>query len=187
MDKLIIGIGGAGTNIVEFVRDTFDDEQSLLLITSDKNKFKKRKLKNRIFVGNKDKSKLLNEDAILCNLQQSLPMIESKIKNVDNLILVSGFGGITGKKVTFELLDLALKFKVKTKVIVVIPYKFESDRRKLALQSLELMPDESEYFELIVFDNEMLLNTGKTLSLNDAFNLASIQISKQIRDVFFAG
>jgi cell division protein FtsZ len=103
----IIGIGGCGDNILNFLNTKIDAE--LVTLQSDVKKLNDSKIKTRIKIGNDDK------------------LLDSVLDGADRLFIVAGFGGNTGGKFSIKLTKKAIEKDIAVQNIVILPFMFENE------------------------------------------------------------
>ena len=103
----IIGIGGCGDNILNFLNTKIDVE--LVTLQSDVKKLNDSKIKTRIKIGNDDK------------------LLDSVLDDASKIFVVAGFGGVTGGKFSIALTKKANEKNIEVQNIVILPFEFENE------------------------------------------------------------
>ncbi len=139
----IIGIGGCGDNILNFLNTKIDAE--LVTLQSDVKKLNDSKIKTRIKIGNDDK------------------LLDSVLDGASKIFIVAGFGGNTGGKFSIELTKKALDKNIEVQNIVILPFMFENeDKAKQELEELnKINSNVSVYSNRNIANNE---NKDKKMS-----------------------
>lgn len=156
-DKVVVGIGSASLNVLCSLDSSIIAETQIIFIDNDPESIEKSHFSAIkvfwpsmfLFTEAKDGSPILlswggvhhggYELAILMTLG-SLDVITSVIGSVQSSILVACLGGTFGSGAICVIASMFKHFGVKTRVILQIPYGFESYRRlKLAKESLEII------------------------------------------------
>jgi len=150
----IVGIGGCGNNIVEYLMRSGFNGVDFMCVNIDKEntKYKKR--------------------------------IESILKEVDVLFLIAGMGGVTGTKVTPTIAKLARERSIYTSAIVTMPMEMEGkDRLGIAEKGiLELRNHVNSLIELpntFNFSYKLI----KDIPINDLFYVVNHMASGVIRSL----
>ncbi|MFZ3465002.1 hypothetical protein [Vibrio harveyi] len=177
-NKLIIGVGGAGTNIAHFLVESLNDNSELLLINSDKASLDKHSTLNRIFLDLTLSSETTKPKKITDIVSSVKGEILRYTHNKAHLVIVVGLGGETGSYSASSIVNIVNNDLNNVILIAVLPFHFESSRRHLAEQELSKLTSLSN-IKIISFDNELLMN-NKKMGLTEAFEKANKAILSTI-------
>ncbi|WP_455629597.1 hypothetical protein [Parabacteroides sp.] len=89
------------------------------------------------------------------------------------VILLATLGGKTGNRSVERLTKLFKYFKIPFSAILIVPFKFEEDRRNVALSIVDKMKEVAT--SVHVFDNETL--TPLNLTMKESMQYADREIS----------
>ena len=197
-NTVLIGIGGGGQNIANYIsRESVDlNDLNIISINSDEQALSLSKTKNillckkpllmknigffgRIF------SKKLNfgcgADAEQAKISAHLgeTIIKNQIKNSKKVILVSCFGGGAGTGATPVVAKFAKELGIAVTAVIIYPFKFEGNRRMKRAQEgvLEMKKYTENILELY---NGDLLDTKSDNTLQKEFESANKKISNII-------
>ena len=99
MQNLIIGLGGAGNNIVSYLQEKKLDKSNFLLIQTDANTYRDTIIENKILLDIKKNS----------NIREAFNMKSTNIKKYisssEKVFIVAGLGGMCGSNVLFYLCE----------------------------------------------------------------------------------
>lgn len=174
----IIGIGGGGSNIVEYLSTSSPEVYSSLAINSDK---------KALDIKNVDKKILLKKDNfygcgsnIMCGYSLVTPKVIREIKKFitkkEEAYIFVTLGGGCG---TGSLRAIVQEFKDSTfllNFILITPFKWEGEKkRKRANDAIEEI--KKYYKNVTIFSNDDLLNLGN-LGISECFKIQNEQFKK---------
>jgi len=168
----VIGIGGAGSNIVSSVHSGCKKNVHTVAINTDEASLQKVAAHTKLLVG-KDvtQGKGTNgfpEVGEYCG-ECAKDAIRDVVKGKDLVFVVAGMGGGTGTGIAPIVAKISKEMKSFTFVIAIKPFSFESERAEKARDGVsKLQSIENNVF---VFENDTLLKTGQDLPLGKAFGM----------------
>ena len=133
----MVGIGGAGGNIVARVRNRKIKGVDYLAINTDKQALRMLpKPIKKIAIGKKITAGLgtgMNPDIGRAAAEEDEEIIKNEIKGANIIFALAGFGGGTGTGATPVIVEIARKLGALTIVLATRPFHFEgSERRAIA-------------------------------------------------------
>jgi len=181
--KLVIGVGGCGNNIIRELKNRQDFQQSgyTAIAVNWSDEFKRpdqfseyekiqlgeRQFKNSFSDIRAIKMALISETPPLV-LDRVTPVLE----NLESLIVVAGFGSVTGSFIGLSLANASIKYSIPTLGIWITPFQFEGGRLKYASWLIDQGIVSRSSHHLI--SNEDVLNElGGNVPFLKAFNLAN--------------
>ena len=175
MQNLIIGLGGAGKNIVSYLQKKKINKSNFLLIQTDKNTYRDTIIKNKVLL-DITKTKNIRE---AFNLKSS--DIKKYIKNIEKVIIVAGLGGLCGSNVLFYLGETCSEYNFISHAVVTIPFKYEGAfRSKVANETIEKSKDKFSHFK--IFENQSLFEkANKDTTFTQAFDILNESIYEYVR------
>ena len=175
MQKLIIGLGGAGNNIVSYLKEKKIDNSNFLLVQTDENTYRDTIIENKILLDIKNNSNIREAYYI-----KSID-IKKYIKSSKKVFIVAGLGGFCGSNVLFYLGENSLKYNSISHAIVTIPFKFEGKlRSKVANETIEKSKDKFSHYK--IFENQSLFGQAKKdTTFNQAFDILNESIYEYIK------
>lgn len=168
--KLIIGIGGAGANISQFIVENLNEMSELLLINTDKSSLDRHSTTNRILL-----DLTLSSDAKKSEkIANAASCVESELlkysHDKSDIVIIAGLGGYTGTYAFPSIANLLRNNGKNVTLVVVFPFSFEGSRRRLAEEAFGAFKN-STTINTITFDNDSVM--ARNLSLNDVFRKAN--------------
>ena len=176
MQNLIIGLGGAGNNIVSYLQEKKLDKSNFLLIQTDENTYKDTIIENKILLDIKNNS----------NIREAFNMKSTNIKKYitssEKVFIVAGLGGFCGSNVLFYLGESFSEYNSNNYAIVTKPFKYEGKfRGKVANEIIEKSKDKFSYYK--IFDNQSLFGkANKDTTFTQAFDIMNDSVYKYIEE-----
>lgn len=130
---LVMGVGGAGCNIVARMQETWADGPEVVGINTDTQALAACGLARAFAIGDKTTQGLGTAgDAAAGKLaaDESLSRIQDALANTDLLFLVTGLGGGTGSGACPIIAKAAKQLGILTLGVATLPFPFEGDRRR---------------------------------------------------------
>src|SRR5574344_2267081 len=181
MQKIIIGAGGAGCNIVSQITDSdlyaialFNTDLKSLqkYLSKDTHQLGKQVCQGHSPVGFAQARKAINE---------SREDIQQLIQPFAKIFLVVGLGGNTGTAFTQTLIELVQQAGKELELFLITPLELEAERLKLANDVLAEIP--AQYRKNIYSLAEYAKNTSRQDSLESLLRkVDEIVISKLINE-----
>lgn len=179
----VIGIGGAGCNIVNDIYWTGDCSIEVIAINMDRRALSDVGAHHHINICKKvtrgEGAKGDPELGRSCGKAHSQE-IEEALNGFDVAFIIAGMGGGTGTGVTPVVAEIARKLNMITFVIAINPFSFETARRRVAKEGLRRIR-QSGCINVVV-ENELLLKNRPELSMEKAFQETNRSIFNFIKD-----
>lgn len=170
----LIGIGGAGTNIVDSVIKFGLTGVRYVVCNTDSQALNRSICENKVHLRSADrtsdygaggKPEVGDQSAI-----DSLKEVFTALGDIDMLFITAGAGGGTGSGAAPVIAKAAKKRGILTLGFVTRPFDFEgASRSRIADETVEKMQESVDC--LVVAKNQQLLNIHKTANLKLAFEL----------------
>lgn len=172
----VIGVGGAGGNIINSMMDKGIDGVQFIAINTDAQALEMSQADVKIQIGKNITKGLgagMKEDVGFKAVEESRDEIEKMLEGSDMVFITAGMGGGTGTGAAPAIAHIAKAMNTLVVAIVTKPFVFEGKpRMKLAESGVQKLSDEID--SLIVIPNERILDlVGKDTSEEDAFDLAN--------------
>ena len=178
----LIGLGGGGSNIVEYLSNTYPMEYDALIINSDKKALETKNVDKKILL-QKDNTYGCGSN-IVCGYTLITSDVISQIKyfierNRDIYIFVT-LGGGCG---TGSLKAIAQEFKdsnYRLNFILTTPFKWEGVKKnERANEIIEQI--KNDFQNVYIYSNDELLDFGN-LGINECFKIQNEKFNKLIKD-----
>ncbi len=180
----VVGIGGAGCNIVSWIKQRGMTGGRLLALNTDANHLSICKADKRILIGEKTTHGLgcggyaeKGEQA----LRESLEVIKKEIAGSSIVFLVSGLGGGTG---TGASCALAESLKGTGPLVVgvnTIPFAIERVRMETARSAIERLKKACD--TVVTIDNNKLVKVAGDLPFQEALGVANELVGVFVKDI----
>lgn len=186
----IIGIGGAGCNVINHIaanHKNITDAASIYAFNTDLCSLKLMKNVNNIFLLNKDELKGYgsggNPEIGKAAVQKDAEVIKQELTGTDILFIIAGMGKGAGSGGAPELAQIAKDLGILTLSIVNMPSvvcegEAIYNNAFNALQSLLAYSD-----SVSTISNEKIISNNKDISFYDAYQLANEEIANIIEDI----
>lgn len=183
---LVIGIGGGGQNIVNYIKENNNlCNLRLLAVNSDEQVLKSAKVETLLFKNipkNYTNSLGCGGDVNLAQklAKTNVKRLAGKLKNISSVILIATLGGGFGTGALPVIANFLNSRNLQIFVIATLPFCFEGQsKRSLALKGLEALRKETTNFLLI--ENQIILTqNSKHQTFKEAFDLINRRISEYI-------
>jgi len=185
---LAIGIGGAGCNVISWVKERGIVGGKLVSVKTDANHLAVCKADRRILIGEKATGGLgcggypkLGETA----MKETMDEVVEAVTGANITFLVAGMGGGTGTGGICALAEeLRKKYGGGPQLIVgvtTLPFDIETARMEIAregLQRLQLACD-----TVVLIDNNRLIKVAGNLPFREALGVANTMVGKFVKGV----
>ena len=183
---LVIGLGGAGTNIVDNVTQNGLKDAKTLVVNADLRSLSASIAKNKIQLGVKVRRGLAcggDPELGLRAAQESESQLRDAIRGSQIVFLCVGLGGGTGSGAAPLITRIAREENAFVVVFATMPFNFEGVRRReqaeLALNELAAISS-----ALVTFDNGRMSElVAPDQSVHDAFDASNHLISRSINSI----
>lgn len=180
----IIGLGGGGSNIVEYLSNKYPLEYDALIINSDKKALETKNVDKKILL-QKDNNYGCGSN-IVCGYTLVTSDVILQIKyfierNEDIYIFVT-LGGGCG---TGSLKAIAQEFKdsyYKLNFILITPFKWEGIKKSERANEI-IKEIKNNFRNVYIYSNDELLSSGD-LGINECFKIQNEKFNKLIKEGF---
>ena len=171
----VIGVGGAGNNVVNRMIDSGVKGVEFITINTDKQALEVSKAGKKIQIGEKLTRGLgagANPDIGKCSAEESRAELADMLKGADMAFITSGMGGGTGTGAAPIVAEISKQMGILTIGVVTKPFPFEG-KRKMTQAEGGIDELRENVDTLITIPNEKLLQVvEKETSVTDAFKMA---------------
>ena len=171
----VIGVGGAGNNVINRMIESGVDGVDFVVVNTDKQDLNKSICKNKLQIGEKltngmgagSKPEVGKKSA-----EESRAIIAKCLEGTDMVFITAGMGGGPGTGAAPIVADLAHEAGILTVGVVTKPFKFEgANRMRQAEQGIEALTGKVD--SLIVIPNDRLKYvTDQKITFANAFGIA---------------
>jgi len=171
----VIGVGGAGNNVINRMIGGGVEGVEFVVINTDKQDLNKSVCKNKVQIGEKltngmgagSKPEIGQKSA-----EESRAAIAKVLENTDMVFITAGMGGGTGTGAAPIVADLAREAGILTVGVVTKPFKFEgANRMRQAESGIAALADKVD--SLIIIPNDRLKYvTDEKITFANAFGIA---------------
>ena len=169
-DLKIVGIGGAGSNIVSYMLSREIPGAQFIVMNTDAASLEANPCQNKVLMGhgNLEKGPLLGRQSVL----KSQDCVVDGIFDARLVIFIAGMGGNTDTSALPLLAEMAKEMDIFVVCMVTMPLAFEDKRRRERAQegveSLKKIADNVVVFQ----NNDFLKGLSSNTSIADAFEKA---------------
>lgn len=184
-----VGLGGAGCNIISWVKERGIAGGKLISVNTDANHLSISKADRRILIGEKLCRGLgcggypkLGEQA----MRENMSDIIEEITGANIVFLVAGLGGGTGTGASCALAEeLRARFSSVAPHLVVgvvtLPFEIETARMEMARKGIERLKIACD--TVVVIDNNRLIKIAGNLPFREALGVANTTVGKFIKGI----
>jgi len=180
----VLGIGGAGCNIVSWMKDKGVSGARIYALNSDAQHLSITKADERLLIGYKITGGLgcggFPEKGAKA-AEESSREIETLIAGSGLVFITAGLGGGTGTGASIVVARIAKEAGALTIGVVTTPFQVERARLIKAKEGLKRLVDECD--AVIVIDNNRLRRVAGNLPLAEAFTVANELIATFIKNI----
>ncbi len=182
----VIGIGGAGNNVINRMIDSGVGGVDFVVVNTDKQDLNKSVCKNKIQIGEKltggmgagSKPEIGKKSA-----EESRAAIAKVLEGTDMVFITAGMGGGTGTGAAPIVADLAHEAGILTVGVVTKPFKFEgANRMRQAEAGISDLSDKVD--SLIIIPNDRLKYvTEQKITFANAFGIADDVLKQAVTSI----
>jgi cell division protein FtsZ len=182
----VVGIGGAGSNILDRMVLDGSEEVQLLAINTDVQSLAGSVANHKVQLGRSLTRGLGSggdPELGLAAAQEATDEIRAALSGVNVVLICVGLGGGTGSGATPWVAQLAKEENALVLVLATLPFTFEGRRRcSQAAESLEQLCTAAD--AVICFENDRMAEiTLPRMGIHEAFAAADLTISRCIRAI----
>ncbi|MDI6886196.1 MAG: cell division protein FtsZ [archaeon] len=180
----VIGLGGAGSNIVTWIKEKGISGAKLIAANTDAAHLGISKADRLLLVGMK-----------LCRgrgcggypeigaeaAKESMDMIKEQLLGCDLVFIVAGLGGGTGTGAAPVIANLTRDAGILTLGCVTIPFSIEMARREKAKEGIEKLRENCD--TLVLIDNNRLRQVAGDLPLKPALGVANELVGSFVKNI----
>ena len=180
----VIGVGGAGNNMVSWLYKKGIKGAEIIACNTDQQHLNITEADRKFLLGRENTRGLgaggypeVGAEAT----QESLPEIKESLRDADMVFVCAGMGGGTGTGGASVVASVAKDINSIVIGTVTMPFKIERarvDKAEFGLQQLRQVSD-----TVIVIDNNRLVNIAGNLPIQQAFAVANELISTMIKGI----
>jgi cell division protein FtsZ len=182
----VVGIGGAGSNILDRMVLDGSEEIQLIAINTDVQSLAGSVATHKVQLGRTLTRGLGSggdPELGLAAAEEATEEIRKALQGGDVIVVCAGLGGGTGSGATPWVVELAKEQKALVLVIAALPFTFEGRRRcAQATASLEQLGASAD--AVICFENDRMAEIAlPRMGIHEAFAAADLTISRCIRAI----
>ncbi len=182
----VIGIGGAGNNVINRMIDAGVDAVDFVVINTDKQDLNKSVCKNKVQIGEKltggmgagSKPEVGQKSA-----EESRASIAKVLEGADMVFITAGMGGGTGTGAAPIVADMAHEAGILTVGVVTKPFKFEgANRMRQAEEGIATLSEKVD--SLVIIPNDRLKYvTDQKITFANAFGIADDVLKQAVLSI----
>ena len=182
----IIGVGGAGNNVVNRMIESGVSGVEFISVNTDRQDLNKSLAETKIQIGEKltggmgagSKPEIGKKSA-----EESRAAITSCIEGADMVFITAGMGGGTGTGATPIVADLCKEAGILTVGVVTKPFRFEGARRMEQAES-GILALEDKVDSLVIIPNDRLkFVTDQKITFKNAFGIADDVLKQAVSSI----
>ena len=182
----VIGVGGAGNNVINRMITAGVDGVEFVVINTDKQDLNKSVCKNKVQIGEKLTGGMgagSKPDVGQKSAEESRAAIAKVLEGTDMVFITAGMGGGTGTGAAPIVADLAHEAGILTVGVVTKPFKFEgANRMRQAEQGIAALSGKVD--SLIIIPNDRLKYvTDQKITFANAFGIADDVLKQAVTSI----
>jgi len=180
----VIGLGGAGCNIITYLSEKKLAGAKIIAANSDINHLVLQRADKLMLIG-KETSRGKGcggypEVGMQC-ARESEEDIRKELEGINIVFIVAGLGGGTGTGSAPVVAEIAHSMGALTIACMTMPFEIESLRRQNAMQAIRSMEETCD--SVVLIDNTKLRKVAGKLPLRAAFGVANGLIGALIKSI----
>ena len=182
----VIGVGGAGNNVINRMIDAGVEGVDFIVINTDKQDLNKSNCKNKLQIGEKLTGGMgagSKPDIGKKSAEESRAQIAKVLENTDMVFITAGMGGGTGTGAAPIVADMAHEAGILTVGVVTKPFKFEgANRMRQAEAGIAELADKVD--SLVIIPNDRLKYvTDQKITFANAFGIADDVLKQAVTSI----
>ncbi len=182
----VVGIGGAGGNILSRMKQSKIQSVEFIAINTDLQDLYKSGIRRRIHIGknvSKGMGTGMNPELGRQAAEESRAQLEEALKGADLVFLTCGLGGGTGSGATPIIADICQQLGILTIAVMTKPFAFEGSKRaQIAEEALLKIKDKVDSY--IVIPNDRIFNIiDNSTPLYKAFELIDDILKQSVKGI----
>ena len=182
----VIGVGGAGNNVVNRMIDSKIDNVEFVVVNTDRQDLNKSKCENKLQIGEKLTSGMgagSKPEIGKKSAEESRASIAKILEGADMVFITAGMGGGTGTGAAPIIADLAREAGILTVGVVTKPFRFEgANRMKQAEAGIAALAEKVD--SLIIIPNDRLKYvTDQKITFANAFGIADDVLKQAVTSI----
>ena len=182
----VIGVGGAGNNVVNRMAKSGTTGVEFISINTDKQALAKSEANQTIQIGEKlthGQGAGSNPEIGRKSAEESRNEISKSIEDADMVFITAGMGGGTGTGAAPVIADVAHEAGKLTVGVVTKPFKFEGKRRMdQALEGINALMGKVDSL-LIIPNDRLKFATDQKITLANAFEIADDVLRQAVTSI----
>ena len=182
----VVGIGGAGNNVINRMIEGGVDGVDFIVINTDKQDLNKSACKNKIQIGEKLTGGMgagSKPEVGKLSAEENRGQIAKILEDTDMVFITAGMGGGTGTGAAPIVAELAHEAGILTVGVVTTPFKFEgANRMRQANAGIAELSDKVD--SLIIIPNDRLKYvTDQKITFANAFGIADDVLKQAVSSI----
>ena len=182
----VIGVGGAGNNVINRKIDAGVDGVDFVVVNTDKQDLNNSRCKNKVQIGEKLTGGMgagSKPDIGKKSAEESRAAIAKILEGTDMVFITAGMGGGTGTGAAPIVADLAHEAGILTVGVVTKPFKFEgANRMRQAEYGISELAGKVD--SLIIIPNDRLkFVTDQKITFANAFGIADDVLKQAVTSI----
>ena len=182
----VIGVGGAGNNVINRMIGSGVDGVDFVVINTDKQDLNKSVCKNKVQIGEKLTGGMgagSKPDIGQKSAEESRAQIAKVLEGTDMVFITAGMGGGTGTGAAPIVADLAHEAGILTVGVVTKPFKFEgANRMRQAEAGIAALGEKVD--SLVIIPNDRLKYvTDQKITFANAFGIADDVLKQAVTSI----
>ena len=162
----IIGIGGCGGNVVNYISKKGGITADYIVCDSDEQALNRWKITNKLLMNSQNREEIVRK---ILDIQED---------DTRNIIIIAGLGGEAVK-----LLTSIRRGSKRIHLLLVRPFAFEGEKRNRRAYSTLWLLEHMPFRNIKTFNNETMMQLHPDMELKEAFKLIDDQIHATVGQI----
>ena len=182
----VIGVGGAGNNVINRMIESGVGGVDFIVVNTDKQDLNKSNCKNKVQIGEKLTGGMCagsKPEIGRLSAEESRAQISKILEDTDMVFITAGMGGGTGTGAAPIVADIAHEAGILTVGVVTKPFKFEgANRMRQAEEGIAALGGKVD--SLIIIPNDRLKYvTDQKITFANAFGIADDVLKQAVTSI----
>lgn len=176
----IVGIGGAGGNVLHFIAEKLPDSCRTVAINTHADSLRRLNADRKIRVNGIPDRPVRSDPArrffVRCSSRTAIPGITEAVAGLEMVLLVAGMGGVAGTEISPIVAQALREQNIFTVGFPIMPFHFECHSRNDIARDGAAELGRHVHSLLPIFNDAFAKAAGEDATMHDALNQVSLAV-----------